>query len=202
MDMHRGRRKFLVIAALGMALVAASSCFTQLDTTPVLSPEGTTTTLIIVRHAERDPGDATTIPLNAEGLIRANALAAALGENGVDAIFAPDITRNLQTAAPLAEDLNIEVTVIPLLDVADTRAFANTFVERITTEYAGKVVLFIGNTGPAVGDQSGNLQELYARLGGLDNPPIKYEDLYVAVIPEEGEVSWVKGTYGGPSSLD
>ena len=45
---------------------------TELGTDAVFSPGGTTTTIIMVRHAERDPG--LDPPLNEEGLIRAQAL--------------------------------------------------------------------------------------------------------------------------------
>ena len=51
-------------------------------------------------------------------------------------------------------------------------------------------------------DQSGSLQEVYARLGGTDRPPVRYEDFYTAVVPEQGPVRFIKAAYGGPSSLD
>lgn len=182
-----------------LGLAAAASC-TPLSTAPVQSQPGTTTTIVIVRHAERNEG--LDPPLNEEGLRRATALAQVLGQNGVTAIYCPDLLRNRQTCDAVADRLGLEVNLLSATRIADTRALANELVEEILAQHSGGVVLFVGNTGPAVGDQSGNLQELYARLGGTGNPPIRYQDLYVSIIPDEGPVRFIKGTYGGVSSLD
>ena len=68
--------------------------------------------------------------------------------------------------------------------------------------HAGGVVLWIGNTGPVLDTQSGNLQEIYYRLGGPGRTPIRYEDMFVVAVPDEGPTHIIKATYGGPSSLD
>lgn len=80
-----------------------------LTVTPVISEPGTTTTIILVRHAERDEG--LNPPGNAEGLVWRQALA--MEDNGVTAIFVPDLIRNVQTAEPLADRLGLELNVIP-----------------------------------------------------------------------------------------
>jgi len=183
-----------------LACVLSFSSCTSLSTVPVQSQPGTTTTLIIVRHAERDEG--LDPPLNAEGVVRAAALADVLKGNGVTAIYCPDLIRNRQTCDAVAEVLGLQVNVIGAERLADTRALANELVDETTRLHAGGVVLFVGNTGPILADQSGNLQELYARLGGTGSPPTRYQDLYVAIIPEEGPVHFIEATYGGPSSLD
>ena len=87
---------FLTIACLALAL----SC-TPLQTDTVFSPAGTTTKIIIVRHAERDAG--LDPPLNEEGLIRAQALVDVLADDGVTGVYYPALTRNRQTADPLVE---------------------------------------------------------------------------------------------------
>ena len=76
--------------AVGTTFLAAVAgvvlgCNAPLSTAPVLSRPGTTTTIILVRHAERDPG--LDPPLNAEGEVRAQALANVLNQNGVTAIL-------------------------------------------------------------------------------------------------------------------
>ena len=181
------------------ALLLLASC-TPLTTAPVNSQPGTTTTIVIVRHAERDEG--LDPPLNAEGEIRAQALADVLQHNGVTAIYCPDFIRNIQTCNAVADRLDLDVNVINAARLADTRALANELVDEILDLHAGGVVLFVGNTGPVVGDQSGNLQELYARLGGTGTPPIRYRDLYTVIIPDEGAPHFIEATYGGNSSLD
>ncbi len=188
----------LALAAC-ILFAAISSCAT-LDTTLVQSKPGTTTTLIIVRHCERDPG--LDPPLNAEGSIRAQKLVEVCRENGVTAIYAPSLQRNQQSVQPLADALGIKAHFYSDLEMADTKAFANNFVNTVLANHAGEVVMWNGNTGPVTDTQSGNLQELYARLGGTIRAPVRYQDLFIAVIPDEGPVHFIKTEYGGPSSLD
>ena len=188
------------VVAQSLGALTLLSC-TPLSTVPVTSQEGTTTTIIIVRHAERDEG--LDPPLNAEGIIRAGALADVLKGNGVTAIYCPDFIRNRQTCDDVEEALALTSNAISQLRLADTKALANELVDEILDLHAGGVVLFVGNTGPVIeGVQSGNLQELYARLGGTGTPPIRYQDMYIAIIPEEGDVHFIEATYGGVSSLD
>lgn len=197
--MSRCARAWSVLATLAAAL-PLGGCGGDLTTAPVISQPGTTTTIILVRHAERDEG--LDPPINAEGEVRADALADALEDNGVTAIFVPDQLRNRQTAEPLAERLGLEMNLIPAVRLLDTRTLADDFVTEVLADHAGGIVLWVGNTGPEVGEQSGNLQEIYARLGGTGSPPIRYQDLYIAVIDDQGGVHFIKTEYGGPSSLD
>jgi len=176
------------------------SC-TVLDTGVVYSLPGTTTTIIMVRHAERDEG--FDPPLNEEGLIRAQALADELEDDNVLAIYYPDLIRNHQTADPLIERVNPEVHVYSEVEAADTKALANDFVDHVLANHAGETVLWIGNTGPFIEDvQEGNLQEIYRRLGGTGNPPVLYRDLYFITLHDDEAPTFVETTYGGPSSLD
>lgn len=195
----RWSRSRAVVLTLCAMCIAVLDC-TPLNTTPVQSKAGTTTTIIIVRHCERDPG--FDPPLNAEGLTRAQNLLKVCQENGVTAIYAADFIRNRQSVQPLADALGLEVHIVSQLELVDSKAFANNFVDNVLANHAGGVVMWNGNTGPISALQSGNLQELYARLGGTGDPPVRYQDFYMAVIPEEGPVHFIKTEYGGKSSLD
>ncbi len=196
------RRLLAIVGCFAVLLCLASSLScTALDPNVVHSPPGTTTTIIIVRHAERDEG--FDPPLNEEGLIRAQALADELADDGVTAIFYPDLIRNRQSAEPLAALVDPVIRVYTQLEVADTKALANNFVNEVLENHAGGVVLWIGNTGPFIENvQSGNLQEIYARLGGTGDPPIRYDSLYTIVLHDDRPPTITMGTYGGPSSLD
>lgn len=163
------------------------------------SPPGTTTTLVIVRHAERDPG--LDPPLNAEGVNRAQVLKDVLSERGVNAIFSPQLIRNMQTVEPLAQLLGIQIKPWNIASYVDTAAFANAVVDDILANHAGQTVLFVGNIGSTFGTTGIN-EEIYKRLGGTGRPPIRYQDMYIAVIPDNGEVRWIKTIYGPASSLD
>lgn len=197
---YRLRTMHRLMAACSVTGACLWGCNTRLTNVPVQSKPGTTTTIVLVRHAERNEG--LDPPLNAEGVVRARALADVFMDNGVTAVYCPDLIRNRQTCDAVAEKLGIGVNVINSLRLADTRALADDLVKEILNLNAGGVVLFVGNTGPVIGDQSGILQELYARLGGTGAPPIRYQDLYLAIIPDDGPVHFIKAAYGGTSSLD
>lgn len=193
-----------VFSGLAMLLLMLSSAGLagcgMLETDTVFSPAGTTTVVYLVRHAERDEG--LDPPLNDEGMIRAQSLVEELAEVDVTAVFYPDLLRNRQTAQPLVDRDNPTVRVFGALEAGDTKALANTFVDEVVRDHAGGVVLWIGNTGPVTGSQSGNLQEIYARFGGTDSPPIRYRDIYQVVLTEDQPPQITVGQYGGPSSLD
>jgi Histidine phosphatase superfamily (branch 1) len=105
--------RWLLTLCLMVGLVACGFA-----TPPIISQPGTTTTIIMVRHAERDPG--YDPPLNTEGLARAQKLADVLGQNGVTAIYATDYERNRQTAAPLATKLGLTVGLIAVTELTNT----------------------------------------------------------------------------------
>jgi len=181
-------------------LLVAPGC-AELETSEVRSPAGTTTRIIMVRHAERDDG--LDPPLNEEGLVRAQALADELADDGVTAIYYPSFIRNAQTAVPLLALTDATVRTFGQLESASTKAMANEFVQEVIDQHAGGVVLWIGNTGPFIeGVQSGNLQEIYARLGGTGSPPGRYQSLYVITLHNDIAPTIEMGSYGGASSLD
>ncbi len=195
------RVRSTIAASLSAIFLFMSISCTPLRTDTVLSPAGTTTKIIMVRHAERDDG--LDPPLNEEGIIRAEALAAVLENEGVTGLYYPELIRNRETADPIAAISGATRREFNALEIADTKALANTFVEEVLRDHAGGVVVWIGNTGPSIeGVQSGNLQEIYARLGGMGDPPIKYSSFYTIVLHDDMAPTITEGTYGGVSSLD
>jgi hypothetical protein len=181
-------------------LVLMVAC--NVPTPPIISQPGTTTTIIMVRHAERDPG--TDPPLNVEGQARAQALAKMLGENGVTAIYTVDYLRNRQTVQPLADKLGLTPAIVDVTQLADTKTLAKVLVTEWLTKHAGGVVLWVGNVGsPALGT-NGSLEDIYRLLGGTGAAPNRYQDLTIIVVPEQGKGNprFVRTTYGGSSTLD
>lgn len=71
-----------------------------------------TSTIYIVRHAER-ANDSDTTSISAVGQRRAQVLAERLGNSGIDSIFTTPYLRTRQTAAPLAQRLNISLATYP-----------------------------------------------------------------------------------------
>ncbi|MDE9450545.1 histidine phosphatase family protein [Aliiroseovarius sp. Z3] len=141
------RRVFLALTGVGIVAACARSGHQRL--TPG-------TTLIILRHGDRSGPD-----LNATGRARAKALVGAMEGVGVDAIYAPSVQRNLDTAQPLATDRDLPINRLP----------ANGMAARLINEAAGKTVVWIGN--------KGNLREIWDALGAGGEPPLNYGDLFI-----------------------
>jgi hypothetical protein len=143
------------------------------------SKPGTTTTIILTRHSDRDP---LAEDLNDKGRLRAEALVEAVGEMNITAIYSPDLKRNLETAKPLAKHLGIEVQVLG--------SSKNEVVTTILTRHPGETVIWIGN--------GGNLKEIYSHLRGEGAPPINYGDLYIVEVKDSGDPVVTKKRYGPP----
>jgi len=79
------------------------------------------TQLIVIRHGEtawnreRRLQGQLDVPLNETGAAQADALAGALGSEPIDAVYSSDLTRTMQTAAPLARALGVPVREEPRL---------------------------------------------------------------------------------------
>jgi hypothetical protein len=189
--------KIIVVFALSaFMLTVLSGCSSAPPAKPgsVLSPPGTATTVILVRHAERarEPGESALTP---EGRQRAQALVAAIAEKKITAIYSPDRGRNRETVQPLATHFGMTITLVPEARLSNTRRFADEFVQEVLAKHAGGVVVWVGNNSP-VGIWGGNLKEIYRRLGGTGDAPGRYDDLFIITIPDQGSVQVQKTTYG------
>ncbi len=147
----------------------------------IYSKSGTTTTVILIRHADRDDRGRLT----PEGHDRAKALVNTVGHKGVTAIYSPDLERNRDTVKPLADHLGIDITLTPKVSLF----VVNKIVNEILNKHAGCVVLWVGNV-------SGNLQAIYRKLGGKGKGPLEYGDLFILTIPDKGPVNVTKSRFG------
>lgn len=109
-----------------------------------------TTTIILLRHAEKDTATAGSAmmqanpPLSVLGMKRAAALPDLLSEYNPDAIFSTDFTRTKATVAPLAKKFNREV------ELYDPRQL-NVLADRLK-HMPGQTIVVAGhsNTTPAL----------------------------------------------------
>ncbi|MEO1641906.1 MAG: phosphoglycerate mutase family protein [Pseudomonadota bacterium] len=138
--------KSLLFALFGFVLAACQA---------IPAPEGGA--IYLVRHAEKvTDGDAMLVedpkdpPLTADGQARSEALADILGEAGITQIWSTDTIRTRKTAAPLAEQLGLEVE---LYDASELERFAALLLER-----PGESVLVVGH--------SNTTPQLVETLGG------------------------------------
>jgi len=144
----RGRRAFLApiwIAAIA-AIIAGTALFVGIRLAVLRFAE--ISTVIVLRHAEGlDASDDT--PLSAQGQARAERLAAMFGggteAGAVRAIYASDLRRARDTAAPLAARLSLPVVSIPGSDVESLLA-------RLRREGRGGTSVVVGhsNTVPQI----------------------------------------------------
>jgi broad specificity phosphatase PhoE len=148
----------------------------------------TTTTIVLVRHAEKELGSIADAPLTAFGEQRAERLAAMFGDRErfgrLRAIYVTSKRRSQQTAAPLARRLGI-APVVSDESVA-------TLASRILAEQRGAEVLVIGH--------SNTVPDLVAALTGKQGvPPIdeaqEYGTMYVVSVPALGAASVLRMKY-------
>ncbi len=101
------------------------------------SSAGTTTTVILTRHGDRDPGSKV---LNEKGRVRAQALVGEIGEMNISAIYCPDLVRNIDTARPLAKHLGLKI------ETFSDMSKVHEVIETIMSRHSGDVILWVGNT--------------------------------------------------------
>ena len=174
--MQQANRKFLVVIFILLFGCWAGCTVPKEETKP-----RTTTTVILIRHAERD----NFFIVTAEGHKRAKALVDAVKDMDITAIYSPDLERNLDTVTPLANHLGIDITLTPRI----SDSTVNNIVSEIFTRHRGEVVLLVGNG-------SRNLRLLHHRLGGTGEGPYQYGDLFIYTIPDQGPVKVKKSRYG------
>lgn len=165
------------LAAIAAAILACAN--------PVAEPTVDTTTVLVIRHAERAAVEGRDPPLSEAGAARAEALAEALADAGVTAIYATPYRRTRDTAAPLARRLGLEIRETPVQGGVDVHA--REVARRVVAENPGGVVLVVGhsNTVPAI----------VGALTGLEVPEISedaYGDLFVVQAPTTGRARLIR----------
>jgi broad specificity phosphatase PhoE len=147
----------------------------------------TTTTIVLVRHAEKVMGTIEDPPLAAEGVRRAERLAQMFGEvkgaGGLDAIYVSNTKRSQQTAAPLGSRLGKAPIVYTAGD-----GDGNT--RRLLREHRGGRALIIGH--------SNTIPAMVEKLSGQSVqaiPEEQYDDIYVVTVPSFGRSSVLRMKY-------
>jgi broad specificity phosphatase PhoE len=141
------------------------------------------TTVILVRHAEKDQSDATDPPLTAAGTARALQLAQLFGgttpPGKLTAILTSPALRCRLTVAPLAAKLGIAPLVVPAAADADAAA---AFARRLLHDYRGGRVLVAAHA-----DTIPAIVAALSRQSGI--PAIaeaEYGTLYIVTVPRLG----------------
>ena len=123
--------KIALPALLALALLAG--CATT-------SPTATTTTFILVRHAEKVPDGTQDPELTAAGQARAAGLATRLAGVPLAAVYSTAFRRTQQTAAPTARAHGLAVTTY------DAKQPATELATRLRSGHHGQTVLVVGHS--------------------------------------------------------
>lgn len=179
-DKDRRQRQAIVVAGF-MAVAVGLAWFFELQAT---------TTVLLVRHADKVENNSEDPALSEQGRQRAKVLADFLSDvdvaASVDAIFATQYRRTQQTAAPLAERLEVTVNIADADDIEGTAA-------AILSDHKGEIVLVVGH--------SNTIPALIAEFHGSKQVEITendYDHLYVVTVPWFGKVKTLMFRYGSP----
>ena len=179
---------------LFIAFAAISACAPPVvQTSSALDPAGTTT-VIVVRHAEKAAEPANDPPLTSAGQARAAALVDALRAFPVKAVVSTDFARTRSTAAPLAASRGLTTELVDARAPDHARAVAAGVLAR----HRGETVVVVGH--------SNTVPDIVAALGAPKPAPIcdaEYDNLFVVRVPASGGAATVeRRRYGAASVLD
>jgi broad specificity phosphatase PhoE len=141
--------------------------------------------IVCVRHAEKADGSSDPA-LSAAGMARAAALAAALRDAEIDAIYVSPARRTQQTAALLAALRGLTPKVDPQTD-------ADALAKTLRTDHADGRVLVVGH--------SDTIPALLKALGHAPSVPVKIDDsefdrMFLAVPSATGPPTVIHLRYG------
>ena len=151
------------------------------------APAAAQRTVVLVRHAElqgQTMAQPAQTPLSDAGQLRAQRLAELLQPSGVTAVYATEFVRTRDTAAPLAQQQGLAVTVV-------AKAESATLVERIRREQPEGTVLVVAH--------SDTLPALVAAFGrGADEGRVSatdYGQIFVLTPAPSGPATLVRMKY-------
>ncbi len=183
-SLMRRRRTFLAplwLLALGVVvLVAAAFAYWN---------SANTTTVVLIRHAEKQVNAISDAPLSPAGEVRANRLAQMFGDAStfgrIGNIYVTDTRRTQQTAAGVAQRLALTPKVV------EARTSSADLASQVLRENRGGRALVVGH--------SNTVPEIVAALADRDDiPPIsdeEFDTLYVVSVPTIGHASVLRLKY-------
>jgi 2,3-bisphosphoglycerate-dependent phosphoglycerate mutase len=149
----------------------------------------TTTTIVLIRHAEKQIGTNDDAPLSPQGEQRATRLAQMFGDaesfGRVKQIYVSDTRRSQQTAAGLAQRLNLKPVIL------DPKDSPSEVARRVLRENRGGLAIVVGH--------SNTIPPLVAKLSDADQVPRigdeEFDTMYVITVPTIGKASVLRLKY-------
>ncbi len=183
-SLMRRRRPFLapiwLLALVAIAVLAALYIYWH---------STTTTTIVLIRHAEKQVNTISDAPLAPQGELRATRLAQMFGDASsfgrVQNIYVTDTRRTQQTAAALAQRLDLKPEIV------EGKSHPAELARRVLRENRGGRAMIVGH--------SNTVPEIVAALADTsDVPPIgdeEFDTLYVVTVPTIGRASVLRMKY-------
>lgn len=133
-----------------------------------------TTTVIVVRHAEKQLDGGKDPRLTAAGTARAQHLAQQFGAAGLAAVYATPYHRTRDTAAPVAAAAGLEVITTDPSDVDGLAA-------RIRADHRGRTVFVVGHSNTV-----GKIVQVFGGTAPDEFPETEYDHVYIVSVPRFG----------------
>ncbi len=173
---------FNLIAVVSLVLLCAMG--TAMTALP--QSEFKVTTVYLVRHAEKAAVPGADPPLSEAGTKRAEELVRTLSKADIKTILTSQFLRTKHTAEPLAKQLGIAATVVPVKMAGRELSpdYLKEMAERATSGGGNALIVGHSNTVP----------ELIKALGGDVAPAIDesvYDDLFVVTVYAKGKAKVV-----------
>ena len=133
-----------------------------------------TTTVIVVRHAEKQLDAGDDPGLTAEGVARAARYAAEYGRAGITAVYATPFRRTQDTAAPVAAAAGVAVVATDPKDIPH-------LIDLIRDQHRGATVFVVGH--------SNTIGKIVQALGGQAPdliPDDEYDNVFIVSQPRFG----------------
>jgi broad specificity phosphatase PhoE len=107
----------------------------------------------------------------------------------VRAVYSSQFRRNLDTARPLSERAALAVTQMPV-NLQSPGDYGRVLARDILEKHAGQTVVVVGHANTVAATVEG----LTGRPAPLGD--IQYADLFVVVVPRDGEAKLIRAQYG------
>ncbi|HET7620880.1 MAG TPA: histidine phosphatase family protein [Gemmatimonadaceae bacterium] len=151
-----------------------------------------TTTVIVVRHAEKATGQGDDPHLSDAGERRAEALAHALENSGVSAVITTQWKRTAETALPTARESGATSEVVPV--VWDSVASNAAHIAAAVRRHPGEIILVVGH--------SNTVPDIVAALG-VERPAeicdSEYDRMEIVSMEAGGNARLIEARYGAPT---
>lgn len=182
-SLTRRRRTFLaplwLLAWFGLAFIVAAFIYWK---------SATTTTIIVLRHAEKQINSISDSPLSPPGELRAERLAQMFGDSvefgRIERIYVTDTRRTQQTAATLAQRLDIKP------EIAKPNETPSETAHRALRENRGGIALVVGHSNTVPG-----IVKALAGADAAEMAETEFDRYTVILLPAEGAARVITTRY-------